>query len=459
MTYAASSFDNRERARAEREKRRRRGTVAVDPAGLSVSAWAEREATIVHPQRGRIAFAPYPYQHAFLESTAQRRLILKARQIGFSQVFAIEALHTAITQPESMILLVSRNQDLAINLLRYCYQAYGNLRNPPALDKENESEMGFINGSRIKSLPANRGTGRGFAARDVYLDEFAYAAYADDIYQSISPAISQGGRLTIGSTPNGNGNLFHSLYMGADDFERFCVPWYQCPAYYTPVEQAAGVAKEQAVWYRKEHPKYTTQQWAAEYDCDFTGSGLALFKLADLDLAEQGAVGEQSPIPGHKYVTTVDVGRRQDATVINTVDESVTPYQRVAFERWTGVPYPFIQGKIEARQKLYGGDLYIESNGPGDPLIENLTVKAKPFVTTAKSKTQGLQALQLLFEKAGFKAKWGRQERAALIGAAWDDDHTPDEIMSLMIFASVVSAKRHATPVLPVGDTSPSLWM
>jgi phage FluMu gp28-like protein len=68
------------------------------------------------------------------------------------------------------------------------------------------------NGSRIKSIPANRSTGRGFAANRVYLDEFAYAEYADDIYQSVSPAVSQGGYLTIGSTPNGVGNLFHQLY-------------------------------------------------------------------------------------------------------------------------------------------------------------------------------------------------------------------------------------------------------
>ena len=71
--------------------------------------------------------------------------------------------------------------------------------------------MGFANGSRIKSIPANRSTGRGFTATDVYLDEFAYAEYAADIYQSISPTVAQGGRLTVGSTPNGVGNLFHEL--------------------------------------------------------------------------------------------------------------------------------------------------------------------------------------------------------------------------------------------------------
>lgn len=201
---------------------------------------------------------------------ASRRIIVKARQIGFSQIFALEALYTAITKPESTILLVSRSQDLAVNLLRYCYQTYNNLREAPTLIKENESEMGFANGSRIKSIPANRSTGRGFAATDVYLDEFAYAAYAGDIYQSIGPTVSQGGRLTIGSTPNGQDNLYADLYANDKSFERMACPWWQCPAYWTPEEQAAGLKPEQSsAWYQQERPKYSAQAWASEYDCDF----------------------------------------------------------------------------------------------------------------------------------------------------------------------------------------------
>jgi hypothetical protein len=59
---------------------------------------------------------------------------------------------------------------------------YNNLKDAPPLRKANESEMGFgtgtfasgahftgpAHGSRIKSIPANRSTGRGFAANRVY---------------------------------------------------------------------------------------------------------------------------------------------------------------------------------------------------------------------------------------------------------------------------------------------------
>jgi hypothetical protein len=414
------------------------------PTGATPSPldWAISQATIVHPSRGRIPFAPYAYQAAFLEGYhAPRRIILKARQIGMSQAFALEALYAAIHEPECTILLVSRSQDLAVNLLRYCYLTHTNLRDAPSLIKENESEMGLANGSRIKSIPANRSTGRGFAARRVYLDEFAYADYADHIYQSIVPTLSQGGSLTIGSTPNGIGNLFHSLYVSGEGFTRQAVPWHHCPAYYTEAERAAGLTPEQSAWYLQERPAFPAQAWAAEYECDFAGSGAAVFDAASLDAAEDGAIGDQAAQPGHLYINVADIGRRQDATVINTIDVTAEPYQRVCHERIERAPYPIIQQRLEARARAYPGINVVESNGIGDPVIENTNAAIQPFVTSAKSKVQAIQSLQLLLEHGRIKAKWTAQERRELIGYMWDDKAlSQDCVMSLAIGAATIQA-------------------
>lgn len=408
---------------------------------LDPVAWAEQYATIVHPTRGRIAFAPYAYQRAFLDGySAPRRIVVKARQIGFSQVFAIESLYAAIHEAETTILLVSRSQDLAVNLLRYCYLTHANLRHAPALVKENESEMGLANGSRIKSIPANRSTGRGFAARRVYLDEFAYADYAEQIYQSIVPTLAQGGSLVIGSTPNGIGNLFHSLYMAGEGFARQSVPWHHCPAYYTDAERAGGIAPEESAWYIQERPAFPAQAWAAEYECDFSGSGAAVFDAADLDRAEQGAIGDQPPIAGHLYVNVADIGRRNDPTVINTIDMTAEPFQRVCHERIERAPYPIIQQRLEARARAYPGLNMVESNGIGDPVIENTDARIQPFVTSAKSKVNAIQALQLLLEHDRFKARWTAQERRELIGYQWDDKAlVQDCVMSLAIGAIAIT--------------------
>jgi Terminase large subunit, T4likevirus-type, N-terminal len=448
MTWSVSTDSLKQLIELERERRRRRAArPSVAPS--TPLEWAVSEAQIVHPAQGRIAFAPYPYQRTFMNAYDQpRRLILKARQIGFSQVFALEALYTAITQPEQTILLVSRSQDLAVNLLRYCYLTYNNLKHAPELRKANESEMGYTNGSRIKSIPANRSTGRGFAANAVYLDEFAYAEYADEIYQSVSPSISQGGRLVIGSTPNGVGNLFHTLYLTSEGFTRFIEPWHHCPMYWTQAEQDQGIPKEQSAWFLKERPKYTAQQWAAEYECDFIGSGEAVFSADAIASARTGATGDQLPVGGHRYVTSVDIGRRQDATVINTFDTSVTPFQRVAHERIERIPYPVIQQKIETRARTYPGALWIESNGVGDPVIENLQVSARPFVTTARSKVQALQSLALLLERGTLKAEWTAQEQYELTIYRYDDrDLVQDCVMSLAIGADALAGQRSNSAV------------
>lgn len=416
--------------------------------------WAREQAQIVHPTRGRIAFSPYPYQEESLNTCMEpRRLVLKARQIGYSQIFALEALYKAIAYPESTILLVSRSQDLAVNLLRSCYQTYNGLKDAPPLTKENESEMGLANGSRVKSIPANRSTGRGFAASHIYLDEFAFAAYADDIYQSVSPAVSQGGTLTIGSTPLGNTNLFYTLWATGAGFVRQRVPWYRCPAYNPDGyaindDQESKAAGEAGAWYARERPKYyTSQQWASEFECDFVGSGDAVFQVADLDRALDGALGEQPPVPrGRVYLTTVDVGRRRNATVINVFDPMEWPYQRVYHERLEGLPYPVIQNTIAAIVTRYPGLLFIESNGIGDPLIENLSVPAERFLTTQRSKVQAIQALQWLLESGGIKAQWTDQERRELTLYAWNDRGlTQDCVMSLAIGAAVLAAETFST--------------
>ena len=80
------------------------------------------------------------------------------------------------------------------------------------------------------------------------------------------------------------------------------VPWYRCrhnPTVATSIPDATAQAiGETGAWYQTERPKYTHQQFAAEFECDFVGSGLAIFPLEHLDVAAQGAVGKQSRLQG-----------------------------------------------------------------------------------------------------------------------------------------------------------------
>ena len=154
---------------AQRVLRRREQEQTAPAPILSPLEWATQNAIVIHPTRGRISFDPYPYQATFLEDRSPRRIILKARQVGFSQAFALDTAWRSTQHPDRTILLVSRNQDLAVNLLYYVKSAIGHMTTGiPAIRKDNTEELSFANGSRIMSLPANRSTAstrRGFAVQ------------------------------------------------------------------------------------------------------------------------------------------------------------------------------------------------------------------------------------------------------------------------------------------------------
>lgn len=369
--------------------------------------WATARATIVHPQAGRIPFSPYPYQADFLQAWQEpRRIIVKARQVGYSQAFALEALYIALHIKDSTILLVSRSQDTATNLLRYCYQAYNGLARAPELDKANESEIGFPNGSRIKSIPANRSTGRSFAATRVYLDEFAFAEYADDIYQSVLPTIAQGGSLTIASSPNGSGNLFYRIWIGSEWWKRE-IHWTECPRYYTPAERAQNIPPEESEWYRAMRPDFTESGWAEEFDCDFTGSGGGVFPgVGKVAMIERPDAPEAHV--KHRIVVGVDWAKRADFTVLTAYCAKCK--RVIDWERFNQIDYIYQREKLKAfTAKWQAHTTLPERNSIGDPNIEMLLrdripIMAGPdgkpgFETTGTTKPDLIELLRLKIER------------------------------------------------------------
>jgi hypothetical protein len=237
---------------------------------------------IVHPTQGRRPFSLYPYQREILQArNGLPRLILKARQVGISQLIAGEALAQAKFFEGSTILLISRNLEAAQHLLRLTADLMESDFNLPARLRKNESEIAFDNRSIIRSLAASENAGRTYAASAVYLDEFAHCSWAEEIYQAAAPTISRGGKLTIISTPKGKANLFYRLFqqaaLGQRQFQLLRVHWSECPDYNPagwdlPDPAARLQAALTGDWYRKHRTLYTDEQWAQEFECDFTSS-------------------------------------------------------------------------------------------------------------------------------------------------------------------------------------------
>lgn len=385
--------------------------------------WARENVTVVTPWAGRIPFEPYTYQTAYLEDHAPRRLILKARQVGMSNAIAIEAIHKAITRDNRMILMVSRTGQLAQQLITYCRHTIASLREMPTLVRENLSELEFANGSRIMSLSASPSAGRGFPATDVYLDEFAFAEYADLIYQAIAPTLPANGQLTVLSTANGRNNLYFRLWSGMEggEWSRHEIHWSHCPRY-----------ADDPTWEANTRANMTRQSFAQEFDLDFITSGDAVFDPDDLARCKDGWVADWRAC--ERLITAWDIGRRQDHTVGITLGLRGETWHVVEYERFLA-PYPVIQARIEARAKRLPGTVHVESNGVGDPVIENLSVQVESFVTTAKTKTQAIQALQLLVQQGRFKHN--EEQLGRELGLyEWDDKTLiQDSVMAAAIAA------------------------
>lgn len=397
-------------------------------ATMTPLQWARENATIVLPTEGRQPFDPYPYQAAFLDDAAPRRLVLKSRQTGMSNVIAIEAVHKAITRPDSTELFVSRSQEAASGLIRYCQHTLNGLRKIPKLTKENQFELAFDNGSRIASISASPNAGRGIAATDVYLDEFAFVLYAELVYETIMGTVSTGGRVTVNSTANGRANMFYRLWQGLEggDWSKHRIHWSDCPRY-------------DADWEQKTRAGMTRQAFAQEYDLDFATSGEAVFSPEDLDRCKQGY---EIDGPFEECVSAWDIGRRKDWTVGTTWGRIGDTWHEVVCERgqW---PYPVVGAMIESRKRRYGPS-WVESNGVGDPLIEFLSEDVERFVTSAKSKIQAIQALQLLIQQGRFKHDNPQLDRELNL-YQWEDQS--------LIQDSVISAAIAAYAALDSGTT------
>lgn len=358
---------------------------------------------------GSTRFEPFDYQAAILRDRSPRRLILKARQVGLSQTVGIEARWAAENEPETTTLFVSRNQDLAAELIRYARGCYPE-RPDNRIVKDNSFALTFANGARIISQPATRNAGRGIPARRAYLDEFAFAEYDEDIYRSVAPTADI---LTVLSTPNGRANAFYLMWAGeyGADWTKHLIHWTRDPRKWTPAERLAGVAAEQAAWCRRERPTYPSRDWASEFECDFVESGGSVFPSSLCEAVYVRGLPSADPaswISVPDSLTYWDLGARQDATVGVTVARVGGKLPIVAFARHEAPnEWPAIERAIADRCARYpDGRHLVESNGIGDPFIAHLREKGlpvEPFLVTARSKQDMIRALSLSSEQDRFR--------------------------------------------------------
>lgn len=155
---------------------------------------------------------PDPWQEDFLRCEDPRVLLLCHRQAGKSSATACLALHTALYEPDSLVLLFSPALRQSTELFDKITRTYFDIGQPVAAVHETTSSLLLANGSRIVSLPGTEATVRGFSSpKLVVVDEAARVL--DPLFVAIVPMLTVSkGRLVCLSTPWGKRGWFHTAW-------------------------------------------------------------------------------------------------------------------------------------------------------------------------------------------------------------------------------------------------------
>lgn len=277
-------------------------------------------------------FRLWPAQVALLWTLLTNRLVLvlKARQLGISWICCWYALWLCLFHPGKVVLLFSRGQDEANEMLRRVRVLYERLpewmrQAAPALLKQNTEEMAWANESRIQSLPASPGSGRSFTASLAIMDEAAFMQWASELYTAMKPTIDGGGQLIVLSTANGRANLFFDLCdrarRGVSGFAFRFLPWHARPgrdaAWYALTEAEAV----DSALMRQEYPATPDEAFEAT-EVDAFLPSIALWDACEEPLP---------PLDPHTpCILALDAGESNDVFASVLVSAHPTDPQRLA---------------------------------------------------------------------------------------------------------------------------------
>ena len=164
---------------------------------------------ISDPLKGAIPMERWEHLLEIIREIQQNRLVLivKSRQIGISWLMAIYALWVIMTRPSANVLLISKGEREATELLaksRYVYQHLPDwLKSSAQLSFDSATMLGIkAMESKIVALPSTEAAGRSEAGTVVIADEWDYHQAAEANYAALKPTIDAGGQFIAVTTIN-----------------------------------------------------------------------------------------------------------------------------------------------------------------------------------------------------------------------------------------------------------------
>ncbi len=251
----------------------------IQAANNAVKKRIDREKFDADLMANRAGIVPDVWQSDLLRSRAKQMILLCSRQSGKSTVSSILAIHEAIYQPNSLILLLSPSLRQSQELFRKLKDVYNELDSPtlPQTIEESALRTELDNGSRIIALPGKEATIRGFSGVSLLIVDEA-SRVPDELYQAIRPMLAvSGGRIILLSTPFGKRGFFYSEWTDGVDWMRTKITANECPR----IDKA---------WLERERKMIGDWWYQQEYMCEFVETDDQVFSYDDIQAALDSSI-------------------------------------------------------------------------------------------------------------------------------------------------------------------------
>jgi hypothetical protein len=351
--------------------------------------FAEKFFYIVNLDRGRDRIRLYPCQKKVLRKLRDNRfnIVLSSRQSGKTTMMTIYALWICCFYDDQRILIVANKEQTAGNIFKRIRLAYELLPNylKPGVTEYGKTSMTLTNGSSIGISTTSSDAGRGDSCNVLILDELAFIPdnLVEEFWRSVYPIISSSktSKIFIASTPNGTGNLFHSLYsnaiQGKNNWTASRIDWWELPSR----DEKWKIDTIQSLGSR--------EAFSQEFENEFIETGETVLNDEVLNKLLIGCMEPQfifddgsykiwkEPDPKNRiYVAGVDIseGVGQDASVIQILDitDPVDIEQVAIYHNNEINPYNFTNKLYEILQNWGSPLALIERNSCGIQVVDNL---------------------------------------------------------------------------------------
>jgi hypothetical protein len=190
------------------------------------------------PSADWVPFDLWPAQLEVARQFQAHRLlvVLKARQLGLTWLALAFALWHVLLHPVATVLVFSRRDDEAVDLLGRLKEMHRRL--PPWLaarrvERDNDHEWALADGSRVLAFPTTAGDS--YTATLAIVDEADLVPDLDKLLRSVKPTIDAAGRLLLvsradkGQPESAFKRIYRGAVAGTSDWAPVFLPWNARP--------------------------------------------------------------------------------------------------------------------------------------------------------------------------------------------------------------------------------------